>query len=58
MSPELIKQILSVIICVAIVVFIAKRAIKAAIVIGVALFLFQVAFVWNGDTINEKLKLK
>lgn len=58
MSPELIKQILSVIICIAIVVFIAKKAIRAAIVIGVALFLFQVAFVWNGDTINEKLKLK
>lgn len=58
MDAESVQGIISLIIVIMIVVFIAKKAIKLAISVAIILFLFNVAFLWNGDTINEKLGLE
>ena len=58
MSPELIQGIISFIIVVMIVVFLVKKAIALALSIAAILVLFNVAFLWNGDILNEKLGLE
>lgn len=57
MSTETLTMIVSAIIVVCIIVFIAKRLIKVAIVLGVALLLFNVGFILNGTEIREIFKL-
>lgn len=57
MSAELIQGIISIIIIIAIVIFLVKKAFALVLCIAAILVLFNVAFIWNGDAINEKLGL-
>ena len=57
MSTETLTMIVSAIIVVCIIVFIAKRLIKVAVVLGIALLLFNIGFLLNGTEIREMFRL-
>lgn len=57
METETLAMIVSAIIVIAIIIFIAKRLIKVALVLGLALLLFNVGFVLSGTEVRDYLHL-
>lgn len=57
MSAEFWQLLITIVLVVAIVVFLVKRVVKVAIVIGVILLLFNVGFVMSGTEVRNSFDL-
>ena len=57
LSPEVIQGILYLIIIVAIVVFLVKKAVKIAILLCVALLIFNIGFRFTGEDVDKTFNL-
>lgn len=57
MSAEFWQLLITIVLVIAIVVFLLKRVIKVAIVVGVILFLFNVGFIMSGTDVRDTFDL-